>query len=53
MGKGFGNAAKDVIRPWMEARLCRAIGSQDEADAIGVALAGRAMVAAGKWDAAA
>jgi Holliday junction resolvasome RuvABC endonuclease subunit len=49
---GRGNATKDDVRAWVERRGI-VFDAQDEADAIAIASAGRAMVRAGSWDAAA
>jgi Holliday junction resolvasome RuvABC endonuclease subunit len=48
---GAGNATKPQIMAWAE-RIA-AVDGQDEADAVGIAYAGRAIVASGKWDVAA
>lgn len=49
---GRGNATKPQIAAWVERRGW-AFDGQDEADAIGVAAAGRAMLGAGSWEAVA
>lgn len=49
---GVGNATKQQVLAWV-ARLAVDAGSQDEADAVCIALAGRAMLLARSWDASA
>ena len=49
---GVGNATKPMVRGWVN-RLGVAVESQDEADAVCIALAGRAMLRAGSWEAVA
>jgi len=46
---GAGNATKPQVAAW--AQTIAPFDGQDEADAIGIAVAGRAMVEAGRWDA--
>lgn len=46
---GAGNATKQQVAAWAEG--VATFDGQDEADAIGIAVAGRAMVEAGRWDA--
>lgn len=49
---GVGNATKAQVRAWADARrFC--VNDQDEADAICIAVAGRAMLLARSWEAAA
>jgi Holliday junction resolvasome RuvABC endonuclease subunit len=48
---GVGNATKPQVMTWAEHRAT--IDGQDEADAVAIAWAGRAMLAAGSWGAAA
>ncbi len=45
---GRGNATKEQVRAWVD-RLEVDVSSQDEADAVAIACAGRAMLAAGSW----
>lgn len=47
---GVGNASKPQVAAWV-ARLGVEVDSQDEADAVAIACAGRAMLLAGSWDA--
>lgn len=47
---GVGNATKPQVRAWVD-RLGLGAGSQDEADAVAIACAGRAMLLAGSWEA--
>lgn len=49
---GQGNATKPQVRAWVD-RLGIEVRSQDEADAVAIACAGRAMLRAGSWDAVA
>ena len=49
---GQGNATKAQVRAWVDA-LGADVRNQDEADAVCISLAGRAMVRAGSWEAAA
>jgi Holliday junction resolvasome RuvABC endonuclease subunit len=49
---GAGNATKPQVRAWVD-RLRIGVRDQDEADAVAIACAGRAMLVAGTWDAAA
>lgn len=49
---GRGNASKEQIAAWAESSGYEFEG-QDEADAIGIAVAGRAMFTTGRWEAAA
>jgi Holliday junction resolvasome RuvABC endonuclease subunit len=49
---GVGNATKPQVRAWVE-RLGVAVRSQDEADAVAIACAGRAMLISRSWEAAA
>jgi Holliday junction resolvasome RuvABC endonuclease subunit len=49
---GRGNATKEQVAGWVD-RLGVAVRSQDEADACAIAIAGRAMLLAGKWEASA
>jgi Holliday junction resolvasome RuvABC endonuclease subunit len=49
---GAGNASKAQVAAWVE-RLGVDVASQDEADAAAIAVAGRAMVRAGSWEAVA
>jgi Holliday junction resolvasome RuvABC endonuclease subunit len=49
---GVGNATKSQVRAWVD-RLGVEVGDQDQADAVAIAVAGRAMVRAGLWDVAA
>jgi Holliday junction resolvasome RuvABC endonuclease subunit len=49
---GVGNATKPQVRAWVD-RLGVEVGSQDEADAVAIACAGRAMFAARQWEAVA
>lgn len=49
---GVGNATKEQVAAWVDAQGL-GFETQDEADAIGVALTGRAMLLAGDWSAAA
>lgn len=49
---GVGNATKAQVAAWVE-RQGAGFASQDEADAVAIAAAGRAMLAAGAWGAAA
>jgi Holliday junction resolvasome RuvABC endonuclease subunit len=49
---GVGNATKSQVRAWVD-RLGVEVGDQDQADAVAIALAGRAMVRAGSWEAVA
>jgi len=49
---GVGNATKPQVRAWVD-QLGLGAGSQDEADAVAIACAGRAMLVTGKWSAAA
>jgi Holliday junction resolvasome RuvABC endonuclease subunit len=44
---GVGNATKVQVMAWAE--RVATVDSQDEADAVGIAWAGRAMVATGRW----
>jgi Holliday junction resolvasome RuvABC endonuclease subunit len=48
---GAGNATKPQVMAWAE--RVAVVGNQDEADAVGIAWAGRAMVASGQWETAA
>ncbi len=47
---GVGNATKPQVRAWVD-RLGVAVRSQDEADACGIAVAGRAMLLSRSWEA--
>jgi Holliday junction resolvasome RuvABC endonuclease subunit len=47
---GVGNATKPQVRAWVD-RLGVDVDSQDEADAVAIACAGRAMLLARSWDA--
>ena len=49
---GVGNATKPQVRAWVD-RLGVAVRLQDEADAVAIACAGRAMLIARSWEAAA
>jgi Holliday junction resolvasome RuvABC endonuclease subunit len=49
---GVGNATKPQVRAWVE-RLGLDVISQDEADAVAIACAGRAMLLARSWEATA
>jgi Holliday junction resolvasome RuvABC endonuclease subunit len=49
---GVGNATKPQVRAWVD-RLGVEVGSHDEADAVAIAVAGRAMLRAGSWEAVA
>lgn len=49
---GTGNASKAQVLAWV-ARLGTDVGNQDEADAIALAVAGRAMLLSGSWEATA
>ena len=49
---GSGSASKAQVRAWVE-RQGADFNGQDEADAYAIAAAGRAMLAAGSWSAAA
>jgi Holliday junction resolvasome RuvABC endonuclease subunit len=49
---GFGNASKPQVLAWCE-RMGYGFDGQDQADAIGVAFAGRRMVQTSSWEAAA
>ena len=49
---GVGNATKPQVAAWVD-RLGVDVASQDEADAVAIAVAGRAMVRAGSWEVAA
>ncbi len=49
---GHGNATKDQVAAWVYERGGRC-DTQDQADAYAIAAAGRAMLTARKWDAAA
>lgn len=49
---GAGNATKQRIQAWVD-RLGVNTDGQDEADAVAIACAGRAMLLAGSWEAAA
>jgi Holliday junction resolvasome RuvABC endonuclease subunit len=51
LGAGRGNATKQQVAAWVDS-LGYEPGSQDEADAIGIAVAGRAMLQSGTWKAA-
>jgi Holliday junction resolvasome RuvABC endonuclease subunit len=46
---GVGNATKDQVKAWAEG--VAEVDGQDEADAVAIACAGRAMVESGQWDA--
>lgn len=52
LGDGHGNASKAQVRAWVDG-LGVEVDGQDEADAVGIAVAGRLMVASGRWEAAA
>lgn len=47
---GVGNATKPQVLAWVD-RLGVAAGSQDEADAVAIACAGRAMLLSRSWEA--
>jgi Holliday junction resolvasome RuvABC endonuclease subunit len=47
---GVGNATKPQVLAWVT-RLGVDVASQDEADAVAIACAGRAMLLAGSWEA--
>ena len=49
LGEGRGNASKAQIAAWAR-QLGYEFGSQDECDAIGIAVAGRSMLLTGRWD---
>lgn len=49
---GVGNATKPQAMAWVR-RLGVEVDGQDEADAVGIAVAGRAMLCAGEWSVAA
>jgi Holliday junction resolvasome RuvABC endonuclease subunit len=49
---GAGNATKAQVRAWVDG-LGVTVESQDEADAVGIAQAGRLMVESGRWEVAA
>lgn len=49
---GAGNATKPQVLAWVT-KLGVDVSNQDEADAVAIAVAGRAMLAARSWDAAA
>ena len=49
---GYGNASKAQVGAWVD-RLGIEVHGQDEADAVAIACAGRAMLRAGAWDAVA
>jgi Holliday junction resolvasome RuvABC endonuclease subunit len=49
---GVGNATKPQVRAWVD-RLGVDVDSQDEADAVAIACAGRAMMLSGSWEAVA
>jgi len=49
---GVGNATKPQVRAWVD-RLGVEVEGQDEADAVAIACAGRAMLLARSWEAAA
>ena len=49
---GVGNATKPQVRAWVDG-LGVAVDSQDEADAVAIACAGRAMLLSGSWEAVA
>jgi Holliday junction resolvasome RuvABC endonuclease subunit len=49
---GVGNATKPQVRAWVD-ELGVDVDSQDEADAVAVACAGRAMLLSGSWEAVA
>jgi Holliday junction resolvasome RuvABC endonuclease subunit len=49
---GVSNATKPQVAAWVD-RLGVDVASQDEADAVAIAVAGRAMVRAGSWEVAA
>jgi Holliday junction resolvasome RuvABC endonuclease subunit len=49
---GAGNATKEQVRAWVD-RLGVEVENQDEADAVGIAVAGRAMLLSGSWAASA
>lgn len=46
---GYGNASKEQVAAWITAHNWHA-GTQDEADAIAIAHAGRLMMQTGRWD---
>jgi Holliday junction resolvasome RuvABC endonuclease subunit len=50
---GVGNASKEQVRAWAERTTQGEVDDQDEADAIAIAYAGRAILTAGRWEAAA
>jgi Holliday junction resolvasome RuvABC endonuclease subunit len=50
---GVGNASKLQIRAWVDALPGVSVDGQNEADAVAIAVAGRAMFRAGSWEAAA
>jgi Holliday junction resolvasome RuvABC endonuclease subunit len=49
---GNGAASKPQVRAWVE-RLGVGVDSQDEADAVAIAVAGRTMLTTGRWEPAA
>jgi Holliday junction resolvasome RuvABC endonuclease subunit len=49
LGDGRGNATKPQVAEWATSQGF-AFDSQDEADAIGIAVAGRRVLAAGRWE---
>ena len=52
LGDGHGNATKAQVRAWVD-EVGIDVNDQDEADAAGIAIAGRLMVESGRWEAAA
>lgn len=44
---GVGNATKQQVKAWAE--RVAVVDGQDEADAVGIAWAGRSMLASGRW----